>query len=108
MSAPKHTPGPWRAADYMAPAELIEGPDGENLAMRQDGTVADIKLMACAPDLRRELRAAHKIIQNALAVMTTEQKLEWGRLNKIEHVDGEGITRANERAAVIAQAGGAA
>lgn len=103
-----HTPGPWKAADYLSRAELVEGPNGKNLAMRQDGTVADIRLMAASPDLLRELRAAHQIIMNALAVMTVEQKVEWGRLNAAAGVDGEGITRANERAAVIIKAGGAA
>lgn len=58
-------------------------------------------------DLLRELQAAHQIIRNALAVMTVEQKAEWGRLNERDGVDGEGITRANEREAVIAKAGGA-
>lgn len=48
-----------------------------------------------------ELVAAHQIIRNALAVMTTEQKVEWGRLNARDSVDGEGVTRANEREAVI-------
>lgn len=64
-------------------------------------------LMAASPDLLRELCAAHQIIRNALAVMTVEQKAEWGRLNERDGVDGEGITRANEREAVIAKAGGA-
>lgn len=51
-----------------------------------------------------ELKAAHQIIRNALAIMTTEQKVEWGRLNARDGVDGEGITRANEREAVLAKA----
>lgn len=65
-----------------------------------------------APDhtsqLLSELQAAHRIIRNALAVMTNEQKAEWGRLNAQHGVDGEGITRANERENVIALAGGTA
>lgn len=60
-----------------------------------------------SPELLRELQAAHQIIRNALAVMTVEQKEEWGRLNERDGVDGEGVTRANEREAVIAKAGGA-
>lgn len=55
------------------------------------------------PTLLAELEAAHRIIRNALAVMTTEQKAEWGRLNARDGVDGEGVTRANEREAVIAK-----
>ena len=62
---------------------------------------------AAAPDMLAELQAAHTIIRNALACMTTEQKAQWGRLNAAAGVDGEGITRANERAAVIAKATGA-
>jgi len=54
--------------------------------------------------LLNELEAAHRIIRNALAVMTAEQKAEWGRLNERDGVAGEGISRANEREAVIAQA----
>ena len=61
---------------------------------------------AVVTDLLFELQAAHLIIRNALAVMTTEQKAKWGRLNERDEVDGEGITRANERAAAIAKNGG--
>jgi hypothetical protein len=61
---------------------------------------------AVLPDaeLLRELEAAHRIIRHALAVMTTAQKAEWGRLNAAAGVDGEGVTRANEREAVLANA----
>lgn len=51
-----------------------------------------------------ELQAAHTIIRNALAVMTTEQKAKWGELNERDQVAGDGITRANERALAIASA----
>lgn len=47
--------------------------------------------------LLRELQAAHQIIRNGLAVMTTEQKMEWSSLNERDGAAGEGITRANER-----------
>lgn len=62
-------------------------------------------------DLLRELQAAHQIILNALAVMTAEQKEEWGRLNDRDGVEGEGVTRYSERVAVLTRAtdgGGAA
>ena len=52
----------------------------------------------------QELLAAHKIIRNALACMTSEQKVQWGSLNTIDGVEGEGVTRATEREAVIAKA----
>lgn len=58
-------------------------------------------------ELLTELKAAHQIIKNALSVMTIEQKAEWGRLNERDGVEGEGVTRANERAAVISKAGAA-
>lgn len=57
--------------------------------------------------LLRELEAAHIIIRNALNIMTTTQKLEWADRNAVSGIDGEGITRANEREAVIARAKGA-
>lgn len=55
-------------------------------------------------DLLKELKAAHKIIMNAMCVMTTEQKKKWAEENAVDGVDGEGITRAKEREAVIAAA----
>jgi len=57
--------------------------------------------------LLAELQAAQTIIRNALAVMTIEQKTAWGELNERDHVAGEGITRANERAMAIASASNA-
>ncbi|KXA71092.1 hypothetical protein [Bordetella hinzii] len=57
-------------------------------------------------DLLAELRAAHQIIRNALSLMTAAQKHAWGVKNAADSVDGEGITRANERAAAIARAEG--
>lgn len=65
-------------------------------------------LLAAAPDLLAELKAAHRIIRNALAVMTTTQKAAWGERNDSDGCDGEGVTRANEREAVIAKAEGRA
>lgn len=70
-------------------------------------TKQEAQLIGAAPNLLRELQAAHQIIRHALAMMTTEQKAGWGHLNAAAGVDGEGITRANEREAVIAMAGGA-
>lgn len=116
MSAPKHTPGPWIPCGYWVehpnhkqndicncdPASM--GEEGRSDAEIRANTV----LIAAAPELLAELQAAHRIIRNALAVMTHEQKAEWGRLNAQHGVDGEGITRANERENVIALAGGTA
>ncbi|KWC13774.1 hypothetical protein [Burkholderia ubonensis] len=51
--------------------------------------------------LRDELRAAHTIIRNALGVMTFDQKLQWANANERNDAIGEGVTRANERQAVI-------
>lgn len=60
--------------------------------------------VSAMPDLLAELVAAHRIIGNALNLMTPEQKLKWGELNARDGVDGEGITRANERDAAITKA----
>lgn len=43
----RRTPGPWRAADYMARAELIEGPEGQPLAKVQDAA----RLLKCCEHL---------------------------------------------------------
>lgn len=48
-----------------------------------------------------ELRHAHWIIQNALNIMTPEQKSEWARCNERDGCAGGGTTRANEREAVL-------
>ncbi len=58
-------------------------------------------------ELLRELQAAHLIIRNALNLMSTSQKMVWGERNARDMVNGEGITRANEREAAIARATGA-
>jgi len=58
--------------------------------------------MTIAQQLRDELRAADTVIRNALAVMTMEQKSEWGCANERDHVAGEGVTRYHERQVVIA------
>lgn len=64
---------------------------------------ASASLIAAAPELLRELQAAHQIIINALAVMTDEQKMKWGELNDRDGVEGEGVTRYGERAEVLAK-----
>lgn len=121
MSAPKHTPGPWKCVFRNAVRDLhqisirpVKHPGGgERLRIASvaplgsDGGVANARLIVASPELLCELQAAQQIIRNALAVMTNEQKEEWGRLNWRGGVVGEGITRANEREAVIAKAGGA-
>jgi hypothetical protein len=54
--------------------------------------------------LLAELAAADTIIRNALQLMTPEQQRAWGDKNAAAGVDGEGITRHNERATVIEKA----
>lgn len=56
--------------------------------------------------LLAELKAAHQIIRNAMNLMTPEQKKQWGDLNDKAGLIDCGITRANEREAVIASAEG--
>lgn len=53
----------------------------------------------------QELIHAHHIIRNALQLMTIEQKTEWAKLNEATGCIGEGVTRANERLAVLMDAG---
>jgi hypothetical protein len=67
----------------------------------------DCRKAAAAPELLDELRAAHQIIRNALNVMTADQKIEWSKANDRDGVHGDGVTRVNEREAVIAKASGA-
>lgn len=52
-------------------------------------------------ELTYELECAHKIITNALNLMTNSQKQEWASMNAGHCVDGEGITRAHEREKAI-------
>jgi hypothetical protein len=59
-------------------------------------------------ELLRELELAHRIIRNALAIMTLEQTSEWAATNILSGNDSEGTTRAHEREAVIAKAKGSA
>lgn len=56
-------------------------------------------------ELLRELQHAHQIIRNALNLMTTDQKFDWGAANTRDGVDGDGITRFHEREAVLVRAG---
>lgn len=117
--AAKHTPGPWIVVDghWLKPAgkTRIVGTilDFDGCMVYRDGYTpeemdaeceANKRVIVAAPELLAELQAAHQIIRNALAVMTTAQKLEWGNRNAADGVDGEGITRAHEREAVIAKA----
>lgn len=54
--------------------------------------------------LLAEVKAAHIIIKNALNLMTSDQKREWGRQNDAGGLVEFGSTRANERAVAIAAA----
>lgn len=53
-------------------------------------------------DAFRELELAHLVIRNALNLMTPEQKKRWAEQNEAAGCCGEGTTRANERAEIIA------
>lgn len=105
MEAAKHTPGPWHHSGGFDNYEGVFAQSG--LVASLDGNArrfANARLIAAAPDLLDELEKAHRIIRNALAVMNAEQKLQWGELNEAAGVAGEGVTRANEREAVINKA----
>jgi len=93
----KVAPLMWRARPLSVPlVAAVYGRAGE-----QDANAA---LIAAAPELRDELRAAHVIIRNALNCMTTEQQMRWADMNTRDGVSGEGVTRANEREAVLLKA----
>ncbi len=55
-----------------------------------------------------ELAKAHRIILNALNLMTPTQKHLWGAKNAADECDGEGTTRFHERDAVLDAARGEA
>lgn len=59
--------------------------------------------MTTTETLRQELQAAHLIIRHALNLITPEQKQQWADMNDAAGVSGEGITRANEREAVLSK-----
>ena len=95
-----HTPAPWIAKQS---GEVID----------QSGNVVahvlmfkNLPVVAAAPELLQELQKAHRIILNALAVMSADQKGDWAEANVRDGVIGEGTTRFHERAAAIAKATG--
>ena len=59
--------------------------------------IEKLRAVNVVTELTYELECAHKIIKNALNLMTDSQKQEWAGMNAGDCVDGEGITRANER-----------
>lgn len=63
------------------------------------------RLITHAPELLEELALAHRIIKNALAVMSLREKQEWAKRNAQDCVEGEGVTRANERSALLDRVG---
>ena len=75
MSGPKRTPGPWKTVDYLARAEEIHGPDGQILAMRQDGAkLGDMLAMAAAPELLAALQEMLSRFGGATAKETPAEK----------------------------------
>jgi hypothetical protein len=56
------------------------------------------KLLA---DAQAELQKAHRIIHNALGLMTQEQKLKWSAANYRAGLIDIGTTRANEREQIL-------
>lgn len=63
------------------------------------------RLVAAAPELLDELKAAHQIIFNALNIMNEDQKCEWSDRNERDGVkDGWAVTREEARRIAIAKA----
>lgn len=106
MSRGNHTPGPWEvitgSAVVMGGQVVITttAPDGADQFERY----ANARLIAASPAMLSELEKAHRMLYNALQIMSVEQKAQWGAANARDGVDGEGVTRANERLAVITEA----
>lgn len=106
--------GPWwvysTALAVSAAKALVDSVDAtttdQPTAEPIDEPTAEPERADLAPELLAELRAAHQIIRNALALMTLEQKNQLARINADSGIDGEGATRANERQALIERAGG--
>ena len=63
--------------------------------------IEKLRATTVVTELTYELECAHQIIKNALNIMTDSQKREWASMNSGHCVDGEGITRANEREKAI-------
>ena len=116
-----HTPGPWKilpeevGRDYIRVRGTVYGTRFKIANVLHPGsthpdddsqTRANARLIAASPELLQELEKAHRIISNALNLMTSEQKRNWANANARDGVDGEGITRATEREAVIAKTKG--
>lgn len=57
-------------------------------------------------ELLHELERAHVIIRNALLIMSSCQLMVWTERNARDGVAGQCLSRADERAAIIARAGG--
>ncbi len=56
-------------------------------------------------ELVEELKAANRIIINALNIMTQDQLDEWGVVNDRDDVSLNGVTRNSRREQVLAKAG---
>lgn len=110
MSEVKHTPGPWNIINDDRSFIISAKDNSYDIAIvrniGKENNESNANLIAAAPELLEELQDAHKIIRHALELMTVEQKTEWGKLNEFHGVEGEGVTRANEREAAIAKATG--
>lgn len=113
MSEFKHTSGPWtvkenHGSDEKNKFHSIHGPDGDRIASTWIGPhIGNANLIAASPDLLTELEAAHRIIVNALNIMTDEQKSQWSDLNERDGVkDGMAVTREHTRRSNIAKARG--
>ena len=64
------------------------------------------QLIAAAPELLAELRAAYWVIRHARVLMTPEQMIQWGQLNAAVGAEAEGITRTVARGELLARLGG--
>ncbi|PRD66962.1 hypothetical protein [Malikia granosa] len=115
MSKTTHTPGPWYCTSEkdsvtgeVSTKPIGYGSYGDVALTFGDGAKGNARLIAQAPELLAELRAAGQIIKNALAVMPPELLDKWHQLNRDTGACTEDPTRATERATLIAKAEGGA
>ena len=105
MSAPVDVLAVLSAAVGWAAMARAERYEPEHAAQLERESLAAI---AAVRELIAELSAAHRIIRIALNTLPPAAKREFLAQVVEAGLDGEGITRANEREALLARCGGAA
>lgn len=120
FEAPKHTPGPWEAIGNLVRSPMVhpqgsdrprgimlaECADGYSIKVNSAEACANARLIAAAPELLAELGKADLIINVMLNRLTSEQKQICAEMIEDLRIHGQGMTRANERDALLRKATG--